>query len=413
MNVTMTIALTASAAVALSACGARADSAPNAGGSTCDPGSADAARKLGSSSSITGPGANSGKSATTMKAYFDYLNEKDGGVEFGDGVKRTIDMTVLDDAYDPSKTVPNARELIEGGAFALVNVNGTSPNEAIWEYANQKGVPNLFMSTGSDVWLEKSKGGDPWGMAWLPQYGWEAHVFADYITQRKPNAKVGLLYQNDGYGKTVKAGFEKAFEGTDATIVAAESFEQSGSSTDAQVSKLKASGADVFLNYATGTHMTQSLKKKGDLGWRPLTIVGSASNAIPLVQPAGESATADAVSLTWLKDVNSPSWDADPGMRKWREFASAKGVDLNDSAGASGYSVAQLFVESLKAMKGCTRQALLDANHNLKGAKADLLLPGVTVSTTPDYPYYINTVQLLEFDGKAWQAEGEPVDRTP
>ena len=411
MNVKMTVALAASAALVLSGCGAREDGDQNAAGSNCDPGITDTTITMGNSIPMSGPGAAYGAMAKTAKAYFDELN-KDGGVEFGDGTKRTVELITLDDAYDPAKTVANTRELVEKHqVFNMVSVLGTSPNEAIYEYLNQKGVPNLFMSTGADVVLEKHKD-QPWGMAWLPQYGWEAEIMAQHVLKVKPNAKVGLLYQNDGYGKTMQAGFAKAFEGTGARIVSAQGYEQAGGSVDAQISKLKASGADVFLDYGTGTWVTQSLKKAGDLGWKPLIIVGSGNNHAQLMQPAGVAATKDAISFNWLKDVNDPGWASDAGMKNWKAFvAKTSGIEANDGAAANGYTWAQLMVEALKGMEGCTRADLLEAHHSMKGAKADLLLPGVTVSTSDDYPYYINTVQMLKFDGKTWKPMGEPVNR--
>ena len=410
MKRTFPVAALACTALVLTGCGTRGDNA-SASAEGCDTGITDSTVRLGSSLPLSGPGAAYGEIAQTAKKYFDGLNA-DGGVEMGDGKTRKIELTVLDDAYDPAKTVSNARELVEKEqVFSLFSVLGTSPNEAIYDYVNGKGVPNLFMSTGADVFLE-THDDKPWGMAWLPQYGWEAQVFADYIAENQPGAKVGVLYQNDGYGQGIMAGLEKAFEGTDVEIVSAEGYEQSGGSVDAQVSKIKASGADVFIDYATGTFVTQSLKKVADLGWKPLTIVGSGNNHASLVGPAGEDAVKGAVSFNWLKDVADSSWADDEGMKSWQEFADgAEGVDATDGASANGYTMAQLMVETLKGMDGCTREDLLEAVHSLDGAAADLLLPGVTVSTSDDYPYFINTVQMLEFDGKTWVPMGEPVDR--
>ena len=410
MNAKMTIAIAASAALALSACGGRGGDDAAAGGA-CDPGITDTSIKLGESIPMSGAGAAYGSLARTAQQYFEKVN-KDGGVEFGDGKKRTVELTVMDDAYDPAKTVANTRELVEKeNVFAMTGVLGTSPNEAIADYVNQKGVPNLFMQSGADIFLEKHKD-QPWSMAWLPQYGWEAKVLADYVVKQKPNAKVGVLYQNDGFGKTMLTDYTKAFEGTGAKIVSSQGYEQAGGSVDAQVSKLKASGADVLLDYGTGTFMTQSLKKVADLGWKPLIVVSTGSQHVSLVAPAGPAATKDAVTFTWLKDPNDAKWSDDEGMKSWKQFAaSASGVDATDSIAANGYTMAQLMVEVMKGTDGCKRQDLLDAAQSLDGAKADLLLPGVTISTNPDYPYFISTVQMKKFDGKSWHNMGDPINR--
>jgi branched-chain amino acid transport system substrate-binding protein len=412
LNRKLSLAAVACTALVLTACGGRGeDDAGAAGSGDCDPGITETTVKLGSSIPLSGPGAAYGEIALTAKKYFEYVNENDGGVQMADGKTRKVDLTVLDDAYDPAKTVSNARELIERTqVFSLFSVLGTSTNEAIYDYVNNEGVPNLFMSTGADVFLDQHDE-KPWGMAWLPQYGWEAQVFADYVIENKPGAKVAVLFQNDGYGKAIMAGLEKAFEGTGVEIVASEGYEQAGASVDAQVSKLKGSGADVFIDYATGTFLTQSLKKMGDISWKPLTIVGSGNNHASLVGPAG-AATKGAVTFNWLKDVADDSWADDKGTQEWQEFAEAKGVDATDGASANGYTMAQLMAASLENTDGCTRDDLLEGVQSLDDAEADLLLPGVTVSTTDNYPFFVNTVQMLEFDGSTWHPFGDPVTRS-
>lgn len=411
MNRTISLATAAIFAVGtLTACGARTADAGAEG--DCSPGITASQIKLGSSIPLSGPGAAYGEIAQTAKKYFEHLNETEGGVTFADGTTREVDLTVLDDAYDPARTVSNARELVEkDGVFSLFSVLGTSPNEAITDYVRAEELPNLFMSTGADLFLENHDE-NPWGMAWLPQYGWESQVFADYIAEAQPGAKVGVLYQNDGYGKSILAGLKKALGAHDIDIVAEEGYEQAGGSVDAQVSSIRSSGADVFIDYATGTFLTQSLKKVGDLGWEPLIVVGSGNNHASLMQPAGASTTKGAVSFNWLKDVNDSSWADDEGMKSWQEFAEGAGVDATDGASANGYTMAQLMVATMQDMEGCTRSDLLDAAQNLDQAEADLLLPGVTISTTADYPFYVNTVQMMEFDGATWMPTGDPVDRS-
>jgi len=411
VNSKLSIATVACAALVLAACGGRSDVNPNSSSAVrCDTGITDTTIKFGSSSPQSGAGAAYGALAQTAKKYFDTLNA-DGGVQMGDGKQRKVELTVTDDAYDPARTVSNVRELVDKtGVFGLFIVLGTSPNEAIGDYVNAKAIPNLFMSTGADIFLEQHKE-KPWNMAWLPQYGWEAKVFADYVVQNRPDAKVGVLYQNDGYGKAIMAGLQTALKGTSVKIVSAQGYEQSGGTADAQVSKLKASGADVFINYATGTFVTQSLKKAADLGWKPLIIIGSGNNHASLIGPAGKDAVKGAVTFNWLKDVADTSWANDAGMKAWQAFAEKNGVDPADGASANGYTMAQVMVKTLEATDGCKRSDLLDAVQHLKGAKADLLLPGVSVSTSADYPYFINVVQMLEFDGTRWVAKGDAIKR--
>ncbi|MGY1883779.1 MULTISPECIES: ABC transporter substrate-binding protein [unclassified Blastococcus] len=400
------------AALVLTACGGRADStAASADGGECDPGITDSTIRIGSSLPMSGAGAVYGSIGRAAQAYFEDLNAA-GGVEMGDGVTRTVEYRAMDDAYDPARTVSNTRTLVEQDqVFAMMNVLGTSPNLAIGDYVAGNGVPNLFAMTGTDEFMAQD---EYWSMGFLPQYEFEAQVMADYVLEQNPQAKVGLLYQNDGFGKGMLANFQREFEGTGVEIVSEQAYEQSGGSADSQVVNLANSGADVWLNYATGTFMTQSLKKAHEIGWQPLTLVTSGTNhAQAVMQPAGEGAV-DAVSFTWLKDVSDPGWAEDEGMQAWQAFAEKHGGDFEaaDSTAANGYTVAQAMVEVLEQMEGCTRQDMLDAAQNLSGVAPDLFLPGVTMETSPDYPYTTTQVQMMTFDGTTWELQGDVIERS-
>lgn len=396
-------------ALVLTGCGGRAGSSSAAGGD-CDPGITDSTIKIGSSLPMSGAGAVYGAIARASKAFFDDINAA-GGVQMGDGVTRKVEYKALDDAYDPARTVSNARSLVEKDqVFAFMNVLGTSPNLAIRDYVSGEGIPNLFALTGTDEFMSQKK---HWTMGFLPQYSFEAQVMARYVLDHQPQAKVGILYQNDGFGKGMLAHFQKRFEGTDVEIVSSQAYEQSGGSADSQVVNLAKSGADVWLNYATGTFMTQSLKKANEVGWKPLTLVTSGTNhAKNVMRPAGAGAK-DAVSFTWLKDVSDPSWSGDEGMKRWREFAEKHKdtIEAADSTAANGYTTAQLMVAVLKGMKGCTRQHMLDSAQNLSGVKPDLFLPGITIDTSANYPYFTSKVQMMTFDGTTWKLQGDVLAR--
>lgn len=395
--------------LALSACGGRDDSSASGSGD-CDPGITDSTVKIGASLPMSGAAAVYGAISRASEAYFDDINAA-GGVEMGDGTTRKIEYTAMDDAYDPARTVSNTRSLVEeDGVFAMMNVLGTSPNLAISDYMQGEGIPNLFAMTGTDEFLAQDEN---WSMAFLPQYEFEAQAMADYVKENAPQGKVGILYQNDGFGKGMVDNFEAEFEGTDIEIVSTQAYEQSGGSADSQVVNLASSDADVWLNYATGTFMTQSLKKANEIGWKPLTLVTSGTNhAKNIMQPAGPGAK-DAISFTWLKDVSDPSWSDDEGMKKWMEFAEKHSSDVEaaDSTAANGYTTAQIMVSVLEGMEGCTRQDMLDSAQSLEGVAPDLFLPGVTVETAADYPYFTTQVQMMEFDGTTWALIGDVLER--
>lgn len=402
-------ALAVCGALVLSGCAGRADSGSSASGD-CDTGITDSTVKIGSSQPMSGPAAVYGAIARSTGAYFDDVNAA-GGVEMGDGVTREIEFVALDDAYDPARTVSNARSLVqEEGVVAMMNVLGTSPNLAISDYMQGEGIPNLFAQTGTDELLDQEEN---WTMGFLPQYEFEAQVMADYVKEQAPEGKVGILYQNDGFGKGMVDNFEEQFADSGVEIVETQAYEQSGGSADSQVVNLAASGADVWLNYATGTFMTQTLKKANEIGWKPLTVVTSGTNhAKNVMQPAGDGAQ-DAISFTWLKDPSDPTWADDEGMQAWMEFADehSSEVEAEDSVASVGYTTAQMMVAVLENMEGCTREDMLESAQSLEGVAPDLYLPGVTVNTSPDYPFFTTTVQLLEFGGTTWHAVGDVLVR--
>lgn len=396
-------------ALVLSACGGRDDSSASGSGG-CDTGITDSTVKIGSSLPMSGAGAAYGAIARASDAYFADVNAA-GGVKMGDGVTRKVEYFSTDDAYDPARTVSNVRSLVEEeGIFAMMNVLGTSPNLAIGDYMEGEGIPNLFAMTGTDEFLDQDGN---WSMGFLPQYEFEAKVMADYVKEKAPQGKVGILYQNDGFGKGMVDNFEQEFEGTDIEIVSTQAYEQSGGSADSQVVNLASSQADVWLNYATGTFMTQSLKKADEIGWKPLKMITSGTNhAMNIMQPAGDGSQ-DAVSFTWLKDVSDKTWADDEGMKAWQAFAKKHSSDLEaaDSIAANGYTTAQLMVAVLEGMEGCTRKDMLESAQSLEGVTPDLFLPEVTVNTSPDYPYFTTQVQMMEFDGEAWTLTGDVLQR--
>ncbi|GAB2888454.1 ABC transporter substrate-binding protein [Nocardioides pacificus] len=408
MNHRLSLLAVTCAALLLSGCGGRDDSTGASG--DCSPGITDDTIKIGTSIPMSGAAAVYGAIARATEGYFEDLNAE-GGVEMGDGKTRKIEYKAIDDAYDPARTVSNTRTLVEQDqVFAMMNVLGTSPNLAISDFVAGAGVPNLFAMTGTDEFLDQDEN---WTMGFLPQYEFEAQAMANYVLDKNPQAKVAVLYQNDGFGKGMLENFEEQFEGTDVEIVASQAYEQSGGTADSQVVNLAKSGADVWLNYATGTFMTQSLKKADEIGWEPLKMITSGTNhAKNIMQPAGAGAM-DAVSFTWLKDVSDPGWNDDEGMQAWKAFAEKHSGDVEaaDSTAANGYTTAQLMVSVLEEMDGCTRDDMLEAAQSMSDVQPDLYLPEVKASTTEDYPFFTSQVQMMTFDGTTWQLEGDVLER--
>ncbi|MFF2631645.1 ABC transporter substrate-binding protein [Microbacterium sp. NPDC058021] len=393
------------AALVLSGCAGR-EAAPVADtdddAAACSPGFTDTEVKIGNSIALSGPAAAYGAIAQTMKLYFDDINAA-GGLEFADGVSRDVTVEIMDDGYDPAKTSTNVRTLVEqSGVFALAGVLGTGAAIGVAPFIEEAGVPNLFTGTGSDA-IPTLHTDTMWTTAYLPQYAFEVETLAAYIAEEHPGAKAAILYQNDDFGESIRAGFDAAFEGTDVELVAAEPYELSAATVDSQVTALASSGADVFLNWATGAFTTQSLKKKLELGWDATPIISSTSaDATFFLKPAGPGAADGAVSIAFTRDITDLSQAGDPGFDAWTEFAAAHPDEVNPmlAPAATGYQTAQLLEAALVGMDGCTREDLLAAATSFDGLELDL--GTVPITTTPDYPFVFRELGVQVFNGETW-----------
>ncbi|MFF0815311.1 ABC transporter substrate-binding protein [Rhodococcus sp. NPDC003318] len=399
MKRTLAVGLSAlCATAALTACSGR-ENAAAAG--DCDPGITDTEIKFGTSlmQSVAGP------QATAATALFEEINAA-GGVAMGDGKSRRIVYTAMDDGYDPARTVSNVRSLVEQDqVFAIQNLIGTASTLAVVDYLTQKDVPLVFPMTGTDELLATHDERPVVAGAVNPQSSWEVSERAQQILRDHPQAKIAVLYPNDSLGNGSLGALKTALEGSGTQIVAEQSYEQTTPSVDSQIVNLANSGADVFVNFATASFVTQSLKKAHELSWKPDTYIYSgATDTNFVLAPAGPGAAEGIHSFYWIYDVSSTEHDAVPGVQKWRAFAdrNAGKVKTTDTIAATGYNTAQLLVTALEQMKGCTRADLLDAVSNLKGVTTDLSIEGITFDTSPDYPYAITSMAPMTFRGGSW-----------
>lgn len=254
----------------------------------------DSSLKLGGIYPLSGPASAYGAIPKGIKAYFDYVNEEKGGI---DG--RKVEFIVRDDGYQPPKAVEEARRLVEREqVFALFQTLGTPSTTATWDYANQRKVPQVFVATGASKWGTDDK--HPWTIGWQPNYVSEARVYAQYLKQEKPKAKVAVLFQNDDFGKDLLDGFKKAIEGSEIKIVQEESYEVTDPSVDAQMSDLARSDADVFLNVTTPKFGSQALAADAKMtDWNPLHILNNVAASPTVLQPVGFDNVQGVVSSTY------------------------------------------------------------------------------------------------------------------
>jgi len=318
----------------------------------------------------------------------------------------------LDDAYEPPRAVQNARRLIQQEeVFALFNTLGTANNAAIWDFVNEQEVPHLFVATGASLW-----GADvdahPWTSGWQPDYVTESQVYADFLGEENPQAKVAVLYQNDAFGEDLLNGFKEATKGTDIQVVAEESYEVTDPTVSSQMSKLADSDADTFLNISTPKFGAQAIVAADKLGWDVLHIINNVSASKLLVlEPAGLEASQDLVSTAYFKDPASSEWEDDDAMVQFKDALGKFEPRANpeDPNCVFGWAAASTMVEALKGMEEPTRQALMDSARKLD-LEVPILLPGIEVKmdgSGDGYP--IEAMQIQRFEGENWQLQDEVI----
>lgn len=392
------------------ACGRDADDGGGGGGSgAADPGVTDTTVKIGSSYPFSGPASAYSAIPKALNGYFKKVNEA-GGVN-----GRTIEFVTYDDGYEPQRALTNARKLVEQDkVLALLNPLGTANNVAMRDYLNQKKVPQLFVATGATLFgSEQAK--YPYTNGFQPTYQTEAKVYAQYLKGVRPNAKVAVLLQNDGFGKDLLGGFTEGIKGSGITVVAQETYEPTDPTVAPQVKKLAASGADVFLDITTPKAGAQAIATVAQTGWKPLHILNSvASSKAQVLRPVGFKYAQGIVSAAYFKAADDLRWADDAAMKTFlADLAKyAPEADPEDPYSVYGWLVGQAFVESLTKATAPTRAALLEASRNLDFTPG-LLLPGITLKTSAGSdPYPVEAMQVSKFTGETYVLEGEVIQAT-
>jgi len=303
-----------------------------------------------------------------------------------------------------------SRKLVESDQVLLVfSPLGTASNSAIQKYMNTKKVPQLFVASGASKWNDPKD--FPWTMGWQPSYQSEAHIYAKYILKEKPDGKIGVLYQNDDFGKDYLKGLKDGLGPQASMIVAEESYETSEPSIDDHVVRLKAAGADVFVSITTPKFAAQAIKKLGEVDWHPLHILTSVSASVGAVmQPAGFENSQGILSSAYLKDGADPQWDDDDGMKKFVAFLAKYYPDGNklDGSLVYGYAIAQTMVKVLEMCgDDLTRANVMRQAANMKDFKPDTLLPGIAINTSPTNFAPISQLQMMRFKGEKWDLFGD------
>jgi branched-chain amino acid transport system substrate-binding protein len=370
-----------------------------------DSGASDTEIKIGNIMPYSGPASAYGVIGKTEAAYFNKINAE-GGIN-----GRKINFITYDDGYSPPKAVEQARKLVESDEVLVVfNPLGTPSNTAIEKYMNSKKVPQLFVATGATKWNEPKE--FPWTMGWQPSYQSEARIYGKYLLKEKPNAKIGVFYQNDDFGKDYLKGLKDGLGAKAASmIIAEEGYETSEPSIDNHIVKLKTSGADVFISITTPKFAAQAIKKLAEMNWTPLHIVSNVSASVGgVIKPAGFENAQGILSAAYAKDGADAQWNNDPGMKKFYEFLAKYDSDANklDGSVVYGYGAAQTLVQVLKQCgDDLTRENVMKQAASLKNFTPDTLLPGVTINTSATDFAPIKQLQMMRFKGEKWELFGD------
>ena len=361
--------------------------------------------KIGQTIPYSGPLSSRSVLGRTEAAYFRMINEQ-GGVN-----GRKLNFISVDDGYSPPKTVEQTRRLVEQEQVALLfNSLGTPTNAAIQHYCNDNKVPQLFVSTGASMFSDPEH--FPWTIGFNPSYRTEARIYAKHILSTKPDAKIGVLYQNDDFGKDYLIGLKDVLGPNRAGMVIKEvSYEMSEPTVESQIITLQGSGADVFVFAATPNAAAQAIRKASDIGWTPARYMSYVSQSIvSVMKPAGAEKSRGVVTATFIKDPTDSRWMNDPGMKEWRAFCAKylTPTDFIDGNSVSGFTVAAVLVQVLKQCgNDLSRDNIMRQAANLKDLELPMLLPGIKVNTSPANYSPIRQMQLATFNSESWELFGE------
>lgn len=372
-----------------------------------DVGASDTEIKLGQSTPLSGPASAFGAGAgRAVLGYFEMLNEQ-GGIN-----GRRIGFTQLDNAYSAPKAVEQSRKLVDDtGVLAEVGTIGTAPNVAIQKYLNSKQVPQLFITAGGRRFNDPKN--FPWTVPLYPDFETEGRVIAKYLLKNKPDAKIGILYQNDDYGKDYLRGLRAGLGEKASQILLEASYELADPTIDSQIVQLKSAGIDTLVEQSSSKAAAQSIRKVQELNWSPLHIIGGSTASVEtILRPAGLEASKGLVTTQFLKQPGDPAWANDDEVKTYKSFLKKYAPSVNPD----DYSVlvAYMNVHAVElVLKKCgdrlTRENLIHQATSLHGERLPMMLPGISISTKPDDYGAFKTLRIAVFDGASWTLSGDPL----
>jgi branched-chain amino acid transport system substrate-binding protein len=400
------IAIASALAVTMSGCGGddtgrsgdAAEGAPS-------PGITDDSITLGITTPLSGATAGPGTCTVAgVKAYFGAKNAA-GGVEFGDGKTRTVEIEALDDTYDPQKAKANYDQL-KDDVFAMTAGLGTPTNRAWRDAAIADEVPQVLIMTGDPLFSDTEE--SPWQLGFVPKYQNEGEAMGELLASSSADHKVAILSQNDDYGEGYVEGFKSAIEGADNIEVVKElTYEATDTSVDGQITELAASGADVFFNAMSVTPlMISSLQKAQSLGWKPSWFLPSnTSSPGAILEPGGAAAYPGIFSVAFSKAPASPAFAQDPDVVEYLAALKQYG-DYPDPPAFPhcqwSWMVGATLEQAFQKMEEPTRDSFMEALRSIKDFEAPLMLPDTAVDTTEDGQPAVSKVVVQKYNGRGY-----------
>jgi branched-chain amino acid transport system substrate-binding protein len=363
--------------------------------------------KIGQSAPFSGPASVYGQISTAESDYFKMINDQ-GGIN-----GRKINLIALDDGYSPPKSIEVVRRLVEEEQVAILfQTIGTAPNAAIRKYVNQKKVPDIWLGSGASMFVTDPKE-FPWSIPFQPSYRLEGQMYAKYILEKVPDAKVGILYQNDDLGRDYVSGLKDGLgDKFDRLVIKTLSYEVTDPTIDSQILQLQAAGADLFFDASTPKFSAMSIRKVADLGWHPLHIIDSNGALVkPALESAGFEKSVGVITAQYLKDPTDPGWADDTGMKEFQAWRAkyAPDSDAANPVWAYGYTMAQALVVVLKqAGNDLSRENIMKAATSLPDTTTlPMVLPGIKISSSPTDYRPMKSMRLVQFDGKMYRLVAE------
>jgi branched-chain amino acid transport system substrate-binding protein len=402
MNTTRRRFLTGGAVVGVSLATRGARAAKN-----YEPGVSDTEIKIGHAGPYSGNLSAYSVIGTAISAYWNMVNAE-GGIN-----GRRVNFISYDDGFSPPKTVEVVRKLVEEDQVLLIfQLLGTATNTAVHKYLNQRKVPQLFVASGASKWGDPEN--NPWTMGWQPDYSTEAGIYAKHILMTVPDARIGILWQNDDAGKDSVAGLMKGLgKENEKRVSLSVSYEATDPTVHSQIIELKSSGANIFSNYASPKFAAQAIRKIAEIGWRPVHYLANISASVNAVlRPAGLDASQGIITAAYLKDPTDRQWESAPDFIAWKAWMTKYNANgnLSDSFNAYAYAVTATMHEVLKRCGDeLTRANVMRQAASMRDLVVPMLLPGIKINTSATDFYPIQSVRLQRFKGETWELFGDIV----